>query len=227
MGKLFFDAVVFGLTLALVFGFGPVFFTLLQTSIDRGFRSAAWMALGVLCCDMVIVSLCVLTSIRLVADNDREMFLFSLGAGIILILFGLYTYFKRGGNDAYKQMQDRMKAMEASGGKMPDPEKVPSWFVFFGKGFFLNILNPFVLLFWLSAVAVVSGNFEGDKAQTLLFFAVTLATSFGCDLLKAKAASFLQRFFNPRRLQILNRAIGIGLVVFGVVFIVRGFVKFL
>lgn len=227
MGKLFFDAVVFGLTLALVFGFGPVFFTLLQTSIDRGFRSAAWMALGVLCCDMVIVSLCVLTSIRLVADNDREMFLFSLGAGIILILFGLYTYFKRGGNDAYKQMQDRMKAMEASGGKMPDPEKVPSWFVFFGKGFFLNILNPFVLLFWLSAVAVVSGNFEGDKAQTLLFFAVTLATSYGCDLLKAKAASFLQRFFNPRRLQILNRAIGIGLVVFGVVFIVRGFVKFL
>lgn len=227
MGKLFFDAVVFGLTLALVFGFGPVFFTLLQTSIDRGFRSAAWMALGVLCCDMVIVSLCVLTSIRLVADNDREMFLFSLGTGIILILFGLYTYFKRGGNDAYKQMQDRMKAMEASGGKMPDPEKVPSWFVFFGKGFFLNILNPFVLLFWLSAVAVVSGNFEGDKAQTLLFFAVTLATSFGCDLLKAKAASFLQRFFNPRRLQILNRAIGIGLVVFGVVFIVRGFVKFL
>lgn len=227
MGKLFFDAVVFGLTLALVFGFGPVFFTLLQTSIDRGFRSAAWMSLGVLCCDMVIVSLCVLTSIRLVADNDREMFLFSLGAGIILILFGLYTYFKRGGNDAYKQMQDRMKAMEASGGKMPDPEKVPSWFVFFGKGFFLNILNPFVLLFWLSAVAVVSGNFEGDKAQTLLFFAVTLATSFGCDLLKAKAASFLQRFFNPRRLQILNRAIGIGLVVFGVVFIVRGFVKFL
>lgn len=227
MGKLFFDAVVFGLTLALVFGFGPVLFTLLQTSIDRGFRSAAWMALGVLCCDMVIVSLCMLTSIRLVADNDREMFLFSLGAGIILILFGLYTYFKRGGNDAYKQMQDRMKAMEASGGKMPDPEKVPSWFVFFGKGFFLNILNPFVLLFWLSAVAVVSGNFEGDKAQTLLFFAVTLATSFGCDLLKAKAASFLQRFFNPRRLQILNRAIGIGLVVFGVVFIVRGFVKFL
>lgn len=227
MGKLFFDAVVFGLTLALVFGFGPVFFTLLQTSIDRGFRSAAWMALGVLCCDIVIVSLCVLTSIRLVADNDREMFLFSLGTGIILILFGLYTYFKRGGDDAYKQMQDRMKAMEASGGKMPDPEKVPSWFVFFGKGFFLNILNPFVLLFWLSAVAVVSGNFEGDKAQTLLFFAVTLATSFGCDLLKAKAASFLQRFFNPRRLQILNRAIGIGLVVFGVVFIVRGFVKFL
>ena len=227
MGKLFFDAVVFGLTLALVFGFGPAFFTLLQTSIDRGFRCAAWLALGVLFCDMMIVSLCVLTSIRLVADNDREMFLFSLGAGIILILFGLYTYFKRGGNDAYKQMQDRMKAMEASGGKMPDPEKVPSWFVFFGKGFFLNILNPFVLLFWLSAVAVVSGNFEGDKAQTLLFFAVTLATSFGCDLLKAKAASFLQRFFNPRRLQILNRAIGIGLVVFGVVFIVRGFVKFL
>ena len=85
MVKLFFDAVVFGLTLALVFGFGPVFFTLLQTSIDRGFRSAAWLALGVMTCDLIIVSLCVLTSIRLVTENDREMFLFSLVAREIVM----------------------------------------------------------------------------------------------------------------------------------------------
>ena len=173
MVKLFFDAVVFGLTLALVFGFGPVFFTLLQTSIDRGFRSAAWLALGVLSCDMIIISLCVLTSIRLVTENDREMFLFSLVAGIILILFGLYTFFHRGGQDAYQKMQDGMQAMEQAGVENPLPEKAPSWFVFFGKGFFLNVLNPFVLLFWLSAVAVTAGNFDGDKPRTLLFFAVT------------------------------------------------------
>ena len=227
MAKLFFDAVVFGLTLALAFGFGPVFFTLLQTSIDRGFRSAAWLALGVLFCDMMIVSLCVLTSIQLVVENERELFLFSLGAGIILVLFGLYTYYKRGGEDAYKQMQARVEAMEQAGAENPLPEKAPSWFVFFGKGFLLNILNPFVLLFWLSAVAVTAGNFDGDKPHTLLFFCVTLGTSFCCDLLKAKAATFLKRFFNPRRLRILNQAIGVCLVVFGVVFIIRGFVKFL
>lgn len=224
-GQLVFDAVVFGLTLALVFGFGPVFFTLLQTSIDRGFRSAAWLALGVLLCDTLIVSLCVLTSIRLVVGNEREMFLFSLGAGIILILFGLYTYFKRGGEDAYRQMQEQIKAVAQKGEEHIQAEQGPSWFVFLGKGFFLNILNPFVLLFWLSAVAVTAGNLDGNKPLTMLFFAITLGTSFCCDLLKAKAATFFKRFFNPRRLRILNQVIGICLVAFGIFLIVKGIVN--
>lgn len=226
MTRLILDAIVFGLTLALVFGFGPVFFTLLQTSIDRGFRSAAWLALGVMCCDLLIVSLCVLTSIQLVVQNRREMLLFSIGAGIILILFGLYTYFKRGG-DVYKQMQANAEVLEKAEAEKPLPATMPSGFLFFIKGFALNILNPFVLLFWLSAVAVAAGRFDGEKGQTLFFFAVVLATSFCCDLLKAKAATFLKRFFNDRRLRLLNQVIGLGLVAFGIGFIIRGFVKFL
>ena len=35
MFKFVFDAIVFGLTLAVVLGFGPAFITLLQTSIHR------------------------------------------------------------------------------------------------------------------------------------------------------------------------------------------------
>ena len=227
MGQLIFDAVVFGLTLSLIFGFGPAFFTLLQTSIDQGFRSAAWLALGVMFSDLLFVSLCVLTSIQLVVQNDLEMFLFSLAAGIILILFGLYTFFKRGGKDAYEQMEARVEEMKKAGAANPLPEKAPSWFVYFFKGFFLNILNPFVFLFWLSAVAVTAANFEGNKPRTLLFFAIVLCTSLCCDLLKAKGASFLQRFFNPRRLRILNQVVGIALFGSGIALIVRGFVKFL
>jgi threonine/homoserine/homoserine lactone efflux protein len=227
MAELIFDAVAFGLSLALFFGFGPVFFTLLQTSLDRGFRSAFWMALGVLTSDLLMISICVLTSIRLVAENDREMFFFSLAAGIILFLFGYYTYTKRGAQDAYEKMEARVEAMAQAGEEHPMPERAPSWFVFFGKGILLNILNPFVMLFWFSAVAVAAGNFEGDKARTMLFFAIVLCTSFCCDLLKAKGATFLKRFFNARRLRLLNQGIGIALMVFGVVFIIRGIVKFL
>ena len=227
MAKLIFDAVVFGLSLALFFGFGPVFFTLLQTSIDRGFRSAFWLALGVLASDMLMISICVLTSIRVAAENDREMFLFSLVAGIILILFGYYTFTRRGGQDAYEKMEAQVEAMDQAAEEHPMPEQAPSWFVSFGKGFLLNILNPFVMLFWISAVAVAAGNFEGNKAQTMLFFAVVLCTSFSCDLLKAKGATFLKRFFNPRRLRLLNQGIGIALMVFGVALIIRGIVKFL
>ena len=204
MFRFIFDAIVFGLTLAIVFGFGPAFITLIQTSIHRGFRSAAWFAFGVFLNDVLMVALCVLTSIQVVANNDREMFFFSLGAGIILILFGIFTYTR----------------------KVKDDD-TPKWFVFLGKGFVLNILNPFVWIFWFSTVAVTAGQMEGNKFHILLFFVIVLATSFGCDLLKAKGASFLKKFFNAKRIRIMNIIIGVGLVLFGLYFIISGIVKFL
>jgi len=54
-----------------------------------------------------------------------------------------------------------------------------------------------------------------------------LGTSFGCDILKAKGASFLKKFFNAKRIRIMNRVIGWGLVLFGLYFIVSGIIKFL
>ena len=228
MIRFVFDAVVFGLTLAIVFGFGPAFITLIQTSIHRGFRSAAWFALGVLLNDIVMVSLCVLTSIQVVANNDREMFYFSLGAGIILILFGIFTYTKKVKEDNFKSIKERTdEIIDENREEFKKDDDTPRWFVFLGKGFVLNIMNPFVWIFWFSTVAVTMGNMEGNKLRVLLFFAIVLGTSFGCDILKAKGASFLKKFFNAKRIRIMNRVIGWGLVLFGLYFIVSGIIKFL
>ena len=107
MIRFIFDAIVLGLTLAIVFGVGPAFITLIQTSIHRGFRSAAWFAFGVCLNDLLIMSLCVLTSIQVVANNDRELFFFSLGAGVILILFGVFTYTRKVKEDNFKGIKER------------------------------------------------------------------------------------------------------------------------
>ena len=109
MLKFVFDAVVLGLTLAIVFGFGPAFITLIQTSIQRGFRSAAWFAIGVFLNDVLMVALCVLTSIEVTADskNSTEMLLFSLGAGLILIIFGVFTSNKKVKEDNFKGIKER------------------------------------------------------------------------------------------------------------------------
>ena len=228
MIRFVFDAVVFGLTLAIVFGFGPAFITLIQTSIHRGFRSAAWFALGVLLNDIVMVSLCVLTSIQVVANNDREMFYFSLGAGIILILFGIFTYTKKVKEDNFKSIKERTdEIIDENREEFKNDDDTPRWFVFLGKGFVLNIMNPFVWIFWFSTVAVTMGTMEGNKLRVLLFFAIVLGTSFGCDILKAKGASFLKKFFNAKRIRIMNRVIGWGLVLFGLYFIVSGIIKFI
>ena len=226
--KFIFDAIILGLTLSIVFGFGPAFITLIQTSIHRGFRSAAWFALGVCLNDVLMVSLCVLTSIQVVANNDREMFYFSLGAGIILILFGIFTYTRKVKEDNFKSIKERTdEIIDENKERFKKDDDTPKWFVFLGKGFVLNILNPFVWIFWFSTVAITAGNMEGKKLQIMLFFIIVLATCLGCDLLKAKGASFLKRFFNARRIRILNIVIGVGLVLFGIYFIISGFIKFL
>ena len=228
MIRFIFDAIVLGLTLSIVFGFGPAFITLIQTSIHRGFRSAAWFSFGVFLNDLLMVSLCVLTSIQVVAEGDKEMFFFSLGAGIILILFGIFTYTRKVKEDNFKGIKERTdEIIDENKERFKKDDDTPKWFVFVGKGFVLNILNPFVWIFWFSTVAVTAGSMGGNKLKLMIFFGIVLATCLGCDILKAKGASFLKRFFNAKRIRIMNNVIGVGLVLFGLYFIVSGLIKFL
>lgn len=200
MIRFIFDAIVLGLTLSIVFGFGPAFITLIQTSIHRGFRSAAWFSFGVFLNDLLMVSLCVLTSIQVVAEGDKEMFFFSLGAGIILILFGIFTYTRKVKEDNFKGIKERTdEIIDENKERFKKDDDTPKWFVFVGKGFVLNILNPFVWIFWFSTVAVTAGSMGGNKLKLMIFFGIVLATCLGCDILKAKGASFLKQFFNAKR----------------------------
>ena len=97
-----------------------------------------------------------------------------------------------------------------------------------GKGFVLNLLNPFVWIFWFSAVAVVAGSMGGNKVNTIVFFALILGTTLMCELLKAWGAAKLKVFFNPQRTTIMNRCAGILLVVCGIYFIfLKGIVNLL
>ena len=186
------EAILLGLTLALFFGFGPAFITLVQTSIHRGFKSAAFFATGVMLNDAVMISLCVLTSFQVVMDNDREMFYFGLGAGIILILLGVFTFIRD-----VKETDTRI--VKETNAIIKEKNNAPRWYTFVGKGFVLNILNPFVWIFWGGTVAFTAGKMDGDKVRELMFFSITLATCFFFDLLKALGAYSLKRFSGAGR----------------------------
>ena len=111
---------------------------------------------------------------------------------------------------------------------MKNQNDKPSWFVFLGKGFVLNILNPFVWLFWFSAVAIVAGNMGGNKLSTIVFFGIILGTTFLLELLKAWGAAKLKRFFNAERTTLMNKIAGVLLMLCGAYFIVfRGIVHLL
>ncbi len=209
-------AILIGLFLALVVNMGPAFITLVQTSLHRGFRSAAWFATGVILNDALVVSLCILTSVQVVMRTGSEAALACIGAGVILLLFGIFTYRKK-----VEQRKERNEYIEKRTNEMlKKQEDKPSWFVFLAKGFVLNILNPFVWIFWFSSVAIVAGNMGGKKLSTIVFFAIILGTTFTIEILKAWGAAKLKRFLTPERTTLINRIAGVLLMLSGGYFVI-------
>ncbi len=212
-------AILIGIFLSLVVNMGPAFITLVQTSLHRGFSSAAWFISGVILNDAMVIGLCILTSVQVVMRSPFEVSLFSIGAGIVLVLFGIFT-FRRKVEEKESLIEQRTNEI------LEQKEDKPSWVLMLGKGFLLNLLNPFVWIFWFSAVAVVAGTMGGRKLSMIVFFAIILGTTLALELLKAWGAAKLKVFFNAKRTTIMNRCAGIMLVVIGIYFIVmRGVVN--
>lgn len=215
-------AVGIGFFLSLIVNMGPAFITLVQTSLHRGFKSAAWFISGVILNDAMIISLYILTSVQVVMRSEFEVTLFSIGAGIILVLFGIFTFRRKVDEDKESLIEKRTNEI------IEKKDDKPSWLLMLGKGFVINLLNPFVWIFWFSAVAVVAGSMGGNKVNTIVFFSLILGTTLMCELLKAWGAAKLKVFFNPQRTTIMNRCAGILLVVCGIYFIVlKGIVNLL
>lgn len=214
-------AILIGLFLSVVVNMGPAFITLVQTSLHRGFKSAAWFVSGVILNDAMIISIYILTSVQVVMRSSLEVTLFSIGAGIILVLFGIFTF--------RRKVEEKESIIEKRTNEILEKkEDKPSWLLMLGKGFVINLLNPFVWIFWFSAVAVVAGSMGGNKLSTVVFFAIILGTTLTLELLKAWGAAKLKVFFNPKRTTIMNRCAGILLVVCGIYFIVlKGLVNLL
>ena len=208
-----FWAVMLGLFLGLVINMGPAFITLIQTSLHQDFKSAILFAFGVILNDAIVIALCIFTSVQLGVSFNSGVPWFCIGAGTILVLFGVFTFFQKARKRETRHEQRAKELLQQ------EPDDCPSPFFFIGKGFALNVLNPFVWIFWFSAVAIVVAG-TNNTIITIIFFSIVLSTSFALDVLKAWGAAKLKRFFDANRTTLMNRIAGILLVICGLYFIV-------
>lgn len=188
----------FGMGLLLALMIGPVFFALIQDSIHKGSKAGIIMAGGIVMSDAAYV---LITNLGLRQFIDRPAFSDFLGivGGIILIAFGIYNF--------SKALPNPGKPIHISWRSMA----LEQW----SKGFLLNSLNPFVLLFWVGVVGLVTVERGYSETDKLIFFGSLLSTVFLTDLIKVIAAGQLRGFFQPRVIRILNRGVGIALILFG------------
>jgi threonine/homoserine/homoserine lactone efflux protein len=193
-----FKGVISGIVLA--FLVGPVFFTIIQTSIERGFRSGIFVAIGVSLSDAAYIVVSYLGLMRFIESPASRLYL-AYGGGGALFLFGCY----------YLLVKSRTLTKF-------DPQNVtatsPARLV--AKGFVINGLSPMVLFFWLATVGVVTTEFGYTSTRSVVtYFAALVVTVFVTDLLKAKLADKLRVWITPRFIRILNIVLGLVLVIFG------------
>jgi len=201
------QGIILGLTLSALLG--PALFTLLQTSIHRGVKSAIFLAFGIFLSDVFVVYLAFMGALQIINQRNNYLIAGIIG-GLILIGFGLYTFYHK------IHFDENNKAIEV---------RVPGPLTYILKGFFLNIMNPFVWFFWISAMVGVSSTYGDDKHGIMIFFIGTLVTVFGSDVLKVFIASKIKAHLNANILVRVNHAVGILLVIFGIFLIVRVFFR--
>jgi len=191
----------FVMGLGLSFSFGPVFFLLIQTSIDKGWRESLIFDAGVLISDLIIIAVAMMLifsmGINIDFQNPAIKFWSTMLGAAILIIFGLVLV-----------LNPKKDNSPTNTSELKQVAKLSSSSLFF-KGLGINFLNPSVFLIWFGAVPAVAAGFEGKMDLVLTFFASTLVSYFVIDLGKIYAARKLKRFLTPNAITAFHRISGI------------------
>ena len=196
------DIILKGVLSGIVLAFlvGPVFFTILQTSIEKGFWSGVLVAVGVSASDSLYIVLAYM-GLSQAFNNQQAQFYLSYVGGLILLAFGGYYLFIK---------RRRLLGYTAQHIQDQNPVRL------LAKGFIINGLSPMVLIFWLGTVSIATGELGYNTTpQALTFFCSIVVTVFLTDILKAKLADKLRQLLTPRLIRIMNTVLGLVMLIFG------------
>lgn len=196
--------IVCGIALSLFFSFGPAFFSQLRTSIQYGYRKSYPFAFGVSAGDVLIVFL-MLTVLKNVDLFEllHNVWVASIG-GAFLVAMGIYFFRKE-----VTSLEDEEKHIkfQSKGG---DPRRR----TIFMQGFLINLVNPLIWIYWVSVIALLTGELNLSVAERYVFFLGVLGSTLGLDILKCKLASLLQQIVTAKLLNITNKVCAVVMFVF-------------
>ncbi|MEQ1732696.1 MAG: LysE family transporter [Bacteroidia bacterium] len=197
-----------GIVLGIILSFliGPVFFLLLKLSMEQGQRQAAIFDVGVIASDVVVILLAYFGLSEVMQNPVVQKTIGTLG-GAILIITAIVALIKRN-----KQPSTLTPVLTKKSTLMRN-------------GFLLNISNPFVWLFWIASIGGAAGAYAQHKVYIINYFVACIITCIAFDVLKIKLATFLKQFLTPKRLLNVNIGVQLFLIAFGIMLIVKVFVK--
>lgn len=192
-------ALLYGLItgILLCLTFGTVFFSLVQNSVDNGYRSGMKIALGVVVCDAIFVFFAIFGTALLPHIENFEKWM--AGAGVVFLLIM--------GINNLVQNQPRVVYPKSRFG---------DFLYYFSTGFLLNGLNPVNFISWVTIATYIRSTLHYELEQISLFFGASLLAIFLTESGIALSAHRLKRVFTPRTVKTFNRVTG--LVFVGIAF---------
>ncbi len=192
----------------MAFMIGPVFFMLLKTSILKGAKAALAFDLGVIFGDIFFMTIAYFGSRKLLEQIKNDPRLFLIG-GFILIVYGLITYLDK----SNKKEIDAHKVAAAKGN---------NYVKLFLNGFFLNFINVGVLAFWLGLLVVIGPTLQMNPKYIFWYFATVILGYLCTDIFKILMAKQLKNKLTPLTIFRIKRGMGIVLMVFGAIMMLKG-----
>jgi threonine/homoserine/homoserine lactone efflux protein len=201
-----FEGIILGLTVAI--SLGPALFALLQTSIKHGVKIGIFLAAGIFTSDLTLVVGFYYGAAQIVTDPRYHLVLGIIG-GIVMSIFGIYTFFKK------VPLTEQVEAIDEIKVKKKGP------FPYFFKGFILNLANPFLWVFWITSMLAINATYGGDQKSVALFFVGSLSVILMTDILKVVLANKIKIANNPQVKLWMNRIVGFLFIIIGA-FVISG-----
>lgn len=196
------EAIVGGVLLGLILAvmLGPLFFVLLKVSIHKGFLAGSLIAIGAIISDMILILLCYHGLMQLFNQESFSLIMGAFG-GIVLLIMGIHTFIK--------------KPIEFKISVVLNDLKTTSIGWMFLKGFIVNIINPFVIIFWAGIAGVMMLKDHYTSMDVSVFFISVLLTILITDIAKVYLAGRIRMWLKARYLFWINKLAGAGLIIFG------------
>jgi len=175
---------------------GPVFFYLLKSSLESGYKAGIAVALGIIIGDIIYVVL-VLKGIGGFLHNEGNSKWMALLGGLLLMGMGIKYLLNPASK---KEVHGKLKSK--------------SLLVYTINGFIINFVNPFVFGVWVVFLTINQSKFE-KESSVIISMTTILAVIFLTDILKALFAHKLKKFMNESRLKTMYKVFGVIMIVFG------------
>lgn len=204
-----FEAILLGVGAGIISSFltGPVFFAMIKTSIEKGFKAGFSLAVGVIISDIVLIALVLFGTQFFEYKEEFDKYVGLLG-GIFLLAVGIYYIVSK----LTVNYKTKLEKISKRG--------------YLIKGFLMCILTPSTLMFWVIVSGIISVKLNNRLDEKLLCLFIAMVTQLSIDGGKCYFSSKLRYRIKEGALAKLNKLAGVIIIIFALWLIIKTYLKF-